>query len=87
MLCCCWHLSLQNKAPCEEGIEPTNDGLKPSAITILAIRSIAVGAFCFGKCFDFALQEHERFWLQGRAFKAYCTAFDAFHKTPLFYQT
>jgi hypothetical protein len=30
------------------GIEPTNDGLKPSAITILAIRSIAVGAFYFG---------------------------------------
>ena len=29
------------------GIEPTNDGLKPSAITILAIRSIAVGAFYF----------------------------------------
>jgi len=33
------------------------------------------------------LQKHERFWLQGLAFKVYCTAFDAFHKTPFFYQT
>ena len=35
----------KNKAPYEVGIEPTNDGYEPSAITILAIRSIAVGAF------------------------------------------
>ena len=35
----------KNKAPCEVGIEPTNDGYEPPAITILAIRSLLLVPF------------------------------------------
>ena len=33
------------KAPCEVGVEPTNDGYEPSAITSLAIRSLLLVPF------------------------------------------
>ena len=65
------------------GIEPTNDGYEPSAITILAIRSIAVGAFSFENAAVWHCKTQTALATRHSVRSLTILPADASHKTPL----